>query len=119
MRQRPFALIGAGLVVDAVIDAGVAQILVGAGEALAELFGPQFVQRLDEVLPDRAGIARCIDHLVDDAVDRLVVLQQTVDLRLAAYPLVIPLAIADQSLGGRRRSRVIGKSSAACSSRST
>jgi hypothetical protein len=57
MRQRPFALIGAGLIVETVIDAGVAQILVGAGEALGELFRPQIFQRLDELLPDRTGIA--------------------------------------------------------------
>lgn len=91
MRQRPFALIGASLVVDPVVDAGIAQILVGAGKALAELFGTEIVECLDEMLPHRAGIACSVDHLVDDAVDRLVVLQQAVDLRLAAYPFVIPL----------------------------
>ena len=48
MRQRPGALGGAGLVVDAVVDAGVAQILVGAGEAPVELFGPELVERRDE-----------------------------------------------------------------------
>ena len=91
MRQRPLALIGAGLVVDAVIDAGVAQILIGTGKALGELFRTKVLQRLDEGAPDRARIARGVDHLVDDAVDRLVVLQQTVAQRLAAYLLLIPL----------------------------
>jgi hypothetical protein len=43
------------------------------------------------MLPHRTGIARGVDHLVDNAVDRLVVLQQAMDLRLAAYPFVIPL----------------------------
>ena len=73
MRQRPGALGGAGLVVDAVVDAGIAQILVGAGEAARQLLGAQRIERVDERLPDRAQCAAGVDHLVGDAVERAVV----------------------------------------------
>ena len=58
MGQRPGALGRAGLVVDAVEDAGVAQILVGAREAARQLVGAERIERIDQRLPDRAQMRR-------------------------------------------------------------
>ena len=90
MRQRPFALIGAGAVIDAVVDAGIAQILVGAGEALLQFVRAEPFERSDELLPRRPRLARRIDHLVDDAVDRPVAVEQQGLWRLAPCFGLIP-----------------------------
>ena len=89
MRQRPFALLGAGAVVDAVVDAGVAQILVGAGEALLQLVGAELLERGDELRPDRPRIARRVDHFVENAVERPIGLQQQAAGRPCASALVL------------------------------
>ena len=47
MGERPGALGGARLVIDAVVDAGIAQILVGAREAPGQLLGAERVERCD------------------------------------------------------------------------
>ena len=67
MGQRPGALVGAAGAVDAVIDAGVVQIVVGAGEARADLGPVEPVETVDQRPPRRADDAGIVHHLVDGA----------------------------------------------------
>ncbi len=88
MSKRPGALGGTNLVVDAVIDAGIAQILIGAGKAARQLLRPQCVERIDQRFPDGAHGAFGVDHLVGDAAERAVASgQRDLALRLARPPL--------------------------------
>jgi len=77
--QRPGALAGARGAVLAEEHAGVAQVLVAAGEASAELVGVEPRQVLDERSPDRADAACGVKKLVGDAGRRAVVRQQARD----------------------------------------
>ena len=77
--ERPGALARAGGAVLAEEDAGVAQILVAAGEAAAELVRRLPRQVLDERPPDRSDPARSIVELVRDPGRRPVVREQARD----------------------------------------
>ena len=65
--------------VDPVENAGVAQVAVGAGEAVGEFRFVEPSERREQPLPDRADIALPVEHLVGDtgkgavAEDRIVV----------------------------------------------
>ncbi len=78
MRERPVAL---GTVLGAigpVEHAGIAQIAVGAGEAVGELGLVHLADGRKQMLPDRADIALGVQHLIGDtgkcciAEDRIV-----------------------------------------------
>ena len=76
VRERPGALARAGGAVLAEEDAGVAQVLVAAGEAAVELVGAEPGEVVDERPPDRADAALRVEQLVGDARRRPVVGEQ-------------------------------------------
>ena len=102
--ERPGALARAGGAVLAEEDAGVAQVLVAAGEAAVEVVGRQAGEVLDERPPDRADAALRVEQLVGDAGRRPVVREQARDRVVAEGA-----GLHAQIPGARRRSRVIGK----------
>ena len=70
--ERPGALGRAGGAVLAEEDAGVAQVLVAAGEAAGEVLGREAGEVVDELPPDRADAAVRVEQLVGDAGRRAV-----------------------------------------------
>ncbi len=67
MGQWPGALVGAAGAVDAVVDAGIVQIMIGAGEARIDLGPVEPVETVDQRLPWRADGAGSVHHFVDGA----------------------------------------------------
>ena len=70
MTERPRPLDAGGIFVDAIENAGAAQIAVGGGEAAIDLVGAERRQHGEERLPVRAHAAVAIHHLVENAGQR-------------------------------------------------
>ena len=105
MRQRPGPLLALGAVIFAVIDAGIAQVLVGALEAAGQFLAAQLVERRDQRQPARADLPGGIDHLVGNTRQQLVVGDKAGCPALSRLPL-IPLIhgeIALADAGGMAR----------------
>ena len=78
MAERPRPLDAGGILIDAIENAGAAQIAVGGGEAAIDLVGAERRQHGEERLPVRAHAAVAIHHLVENAGQRPVTRQRTV-----------------------------------------
>ena len=76
MRQRPLARVRPTLVVGAVVDAGIAQIVIGAGELDVDFAAGHSAQPRNQRLPCRPDPAIRPDHLVDRAWPRTIIREQ-------------------------------------------
>ena len=105
MAQRPVAIRRLRLAVLAEEDAGIAQILIAAGEALGDVVFRERQEMVDELAPDRTHETGAVEQLVGDAGQRLIRCQLAGDgLALASW------LRWHQSSGCRRRSSVMGNS---------
>ena len=98
--ERPGALAGAGGAVLAEEDAGVAQVLVAAGETVVEVVGRQAGEVLDERPPDRADAAGGVEKLVGDPGRRAVVREQARDRVVGRWLAGVLLSQPDSLRGG-------------------
>ena len=113
MRERPGALVRAGGTVLAEEDAGVAQVLVAAGEAAGDVLGREPGEMVDELAPDRPDPAVRVEQFVRRPRRRPVGRQQARDR------VVEGSCRHAQIPGARRRSSVIGNSRAGASAGGT
>ena len=72
MAQRPRPLGPCRILVDAIEDAGIAQVAIGGGEAPAELFWTQSREHRQQRLPMGPHAPVAVDHLVEDARQRTI-----------------------------------------------
>ena len=70
MAERPWALDAGGILVDAIENAGTAQITVGGGEAAIDLLGAERRQHCQEGLPVRAHAPVAVHHFIENAGKR-------------------------------------------------
>ena len=103
--EGPGALAGAFGAVLAVEDAGVAQVLVAAGEAAGEVVGLEAGEVVDEGAPDRADAACGVEELVGDAGRRAIVREQARDRVVDRWPLGVLLSQPESLRCGPLRNR--------------
>lgn len=99
VRQRPGALLAGGPVIFAVEHAGVAQILVGALETVAETLRAELVEAGEQLAPAGAHIARRVDHLIGNAVEQPVVGDQPMPGVRGRLTLRFPVHRGDSATG--------------------
>src|SRR5262249_510359 len=67
MAQRPRPLGPCRILIDAIENAGIAQVAIGSGETPTELFWTQSREHRQQRLPMGPHAAVVVDHLVEDA----------------------------------------------------
>ena len=98
VRQRPFTLIGAVVAVDAIIDAGVVQIVIRAREPRVHLRPAEPIEVIDQRPPRRPDAAGIVHHLVDRAGGRAIARSKAAGpegfahrrMRLGFHPVTAP-----------------------------
>ena len=70
MTERPRPLDAGGVFVDAIEDAGTAQVTIGGGEAAIDLIGAEGREPAEKRPPVRAHAAVAVHHLVKNARQR-------------------------------------------------